>query len=75
MAFTTCTFFADVSGNTYGASLTDQAGTRTPLAHRTVGGRPVISIGQWSACQKAYAPFSAAVAAAVTALASASVSA
>ena len=74
MAFTTCTFYADSNGNTYGASLTDQAGTRTPSAPRTVDGRPVISIGQWSACQKAYAPFSAAVAAAVVSLASASVS-
>ena len=75
MAFTTCTFFADVSGNTYGASLTDQAGTRTPSAPRTVGGRPVVSIGQWSACQTSYGPFRAAVAAAVASFASASVSA
>jgi hypothetical protein len=75
MAFTTCTFYADANGNTYGASLTDQAGTRTPSAPRTVGGRPVVSIGQWSACQKTYAPFAAAVAAAVLALRPSSVSA
>ena len=75
MAFTTCHYYADSNGNTYGASLTDQAGTRTPSAPRTVGGRPVISIGQWAACQTSFGPFRAAVAAAVVSLASASVSA
>jgi len=67
MSFSTCTFFVDAEGRFYGASLTDQAGTRSfsRLAPRTVDGRPVFWIGRWSACQTSYAPFRAAVARAV----------
>ena len=67
MSFTTCHYYADSVGNIYGASLTDQAGSRSKEG-RTVNGRPVLSIGLWSTSQKDFRPFSAAVSSAVALL-------
>ena len=52
--------YVSASGHVYGASRTDQRGTRTTTG-RTVGGRPVIHIGTWYGSQMSWQPYRDAV--------------
>ena len=62
------TIYVDADGCTYGASVTDQAGTSA--SQRTVKGHPVVCAGAWYPSQMSYRPFREAVAEAARAAAS-----
>lgn len=53
--------YVDASGYVYGASATDQRGSRTNHDHRTVNGRPVAYAGRWYGSQMSYRPYREAV--------------
>lgn len=54
------TLYVTAGGSVYGASQTDQAGTKK-WNGRTVNGEPAICIGSWWGSQMSWAPYAKAV--------------